>query len=223
MDVLDRDFFTDPELLQDPTPWYVALRERGPVWREPQPGRRRPLRHRGGPPGLRRQRTLLGDRRDPRSAGRRFPSPTEGESWAAAHRASSCRDSRWATCFPPSTLPGTRGSARCRGGSSRRIGCEENEAFMKSLADELIDEIASRGEVEFNAAYARPFTLLVIADLLGVPREDHPQFRALAGGAAGQRRQPRRRARGRPDLRERWLPTSPATSRSVARRRVRMS
>ena len=35
MDVLARDFFTDPELLQDPTPWYVALRERGPVWREP--------------------------------------------------------------------------------------------------------------------------------------------------------------------------------------------
>ncbi|NIV45834.1 MAG: cytochrome P450, partial [Gammaproteobacteria bacterium] len=35
MDVLDRDFFTDPELLQDPTPWYAALREHGPVWREP--------------------------------------------------------------------------------------------------------------------------------------------------------------------------------------------
>ena len=35
MSVLDRDFFTDPELLQDPTPWYAAVREKGPVWREP--------------------------------------------------------------------------------------------------------------------------------------------------------------------------------------------
>ncbi|NIV45833.1 MAG: cytochrome P450, partial [Gammaproteobacteria bacterium] len=52
---------------------------------------------------------------------------------------------------------------------------KENEAFMETLADELIDEIADRGEVEFGGAYARPFTLLVIADLLGVPREDHKQ------------------------------------------------
>ena len=35
MDVLERDFFTDPELLQDPAPWYAALRAHGPVWREP--------------------------------------------------------------------------------------------------------------------------------------------------------------------------------------------
>ena len=38
MHVLERDFFTDSELFQDPTPWYAALRERGPVWREPHRG-----------------------------------------------------------------------------------------------------------------------------------------------------------------------------------------
>jgi hypothetical protein len=37
-DVLQRDFFTDPGLLQDPAPWYTALREQGPVWREPHRG-----------------------------------------------------------------------------------------------------------------------------------------------------------------------------------------
>jgi cytochrome P450 len=62
---------------------------------------------------------------------------------------------------------------------------KENEQFMESLADELIDEIADRGEVEFGAAYARPFTLLVIADLLGVPPEDHKQFRRWLGGDQG--------------------------------------
>ena len=38
MNVLDRDFFTDPEILDDPTPYYAALRERGRVVREPHRG-----------------------------------------------------------------------------------------------------------------------------------------------------------------------------------------
>ena len=38
MDVLERDFFTDPEILQDPIPYYRALHERGPVVREPHKG-----------------------------------------------------------------------------------------------------------------------------------------------------------------------------------------
>ena len=49
----------------------------------------------------------------------------------------------------------------------------------------LIDELANRGEMEFCRAYAKPFTLLVIADLLGVPREDHETFRGWLGGASG--------------------------------------
>ena len=32
--VLERDFFTDPEIIRDPTPYYAALRELGPVVRE---------------------------------------------------------------------------------------------------------------------------------------------------------------------------------------------
>ena len=35
MSILDRDFFTAPEILEDPRPYYAALRERGPVYREP--------------------------------------------------------------------------------------------------------------------------------------------------------------------------------------------
>jgi len=38
MNVLERDFFTDRELLQDPTPYYAALRQHGPIWREPHQG-----------------------------------------------------------------------------------------------------------------------------------------------------------------------------------------
>ena len=108
--VLDRDFFTDPEILQDPLPYYAALRERGPVVREP---------HRGvfmlsgideilevyadherfsaivGPLG-----PLVTCRSGPRA--RAWPSSSS----AAATR------SRWATSSPPSILPSTPGIAR---------------------------------------------------------------------------------------------------------------
>jgi cytochrome P450 len=40
----------------------------------------------------------------------------------------------------------------------------------------------SRGECEFLDDYARPFSGLVIADLLGVPAEDHEEFRAIFSG-----------------------------------------
>jgi len=54
---------------------------------------------------------------------------------------------------------------------------KENEAFMWEYADRQIDEFIEAGECEFISSYASPFALLVIADLLGVPREDHELFR----------------------------------------------
>src|SRR5437764_3167487 len=58
---------------------------------------------------------------------------------------------------------------------------KENEEFVWRLADRQIDEFIDRGECEFIGDYANPFTLFVIADLLGVPKEDHGEFRdALA-------------------------------------------
>jgi cytochrome P450 len=58
---------------------------------------------------------------------------------------------------------------------------KENEAFMWRLADQQLDEIVGKGKSEFLADYAKPFSLLVIADLLGVPEEDHVIFREVLG------------------------------------------
>jgi cytochrome P450 family 150 subfamily A5 len=52
----------------------------------------------------------------------------------------------------------------------------ENEAFMWALADRQIDTFIERGSCEFIGAYAGPFAMLVIADLLGVPPEDREIF-----------------------------------------------
>ncbi len=58
---------------------------------------------------------------------------------------------------------------------------KENEDFMWRLADRHIDEFIADGQCEFLAAYGRPFSLLVVADLLGVPEEDHEEFRDAFG------------------------------------------
>jgi cytochrome P450 len=53
-----------------------------------------------------------------------------------------------------------------------------NEEFMGRLADRQLDELIEAGSCEFISAYAAPFTLLVIADLEGVPESDHGLFTA---------------------------------------------
>ena len=46
-----------------------------------------------------------------------------------------------------------------------------------ALADRQIDEFLGNGRVRVHREYARPYTMLVIADLLGVPEADHDLFR----------------------------------------------
>jgi cytochrome P450 len=53
---------------------------------------------------------------------------------------------------------------------------KENEAFLWSFADEQIDTFIDRGECELLHDYAIPYTLMVIADLLGVPDADRDDF-----------------------------------------------
>ncbi|MGA7052948.1 MAG: cytochrome P450 [Mycobacterium sp.] len=54
----------------------------------------------------------------------------------------------------------------------------ENEDFMWRLTDQQIGQFIDRGSCEFMEDYAKPLSMLVIADLLGVPIEDHDEFRA---------------------------------------------
>ena len=160
MNVLERNFFTDPELFQDPTPYYVALRGRGPVWREPHQG------------------VVILSRIDeivevyadhdhfssivgPLGPLVKVPKPDEGESWAEVieRRRSEIPMGEMLTSLDPPSHTRHRALA---GKIFTPNRLKENEEFMWSLADGLIDEFADRGEAEFSAAYARPFTLLVV-------------------------------------------------------------
>ncbi len=57
------------------------------------------------------------------------------------------------------------------------VRLKQNEEYMWELADRQIDDFISSGECEFMDAYAQPFAVLVVSDLLGVPPEDRIQFR----------------------------------------------
>ena len=52
---------------------------------------------------------------------------------------------------------------------------------MWQLADRQLDYFIDSGRCEFLTSYARPFALLVVADLLGVPDEDRPAFQQVLG------------------------------------------
>jgi cytochrome P450 len=183
MDVLERNFFTDHEVLQDPAPYYAALRRHGPVWREPH----------FGVYVLSGIEEIVGVYSDYEhfsaivsSLGPlvKVPEPDPGESWAEVieRRRHEIPMGNMIVAIDPPRHTRER-SLVGKLFTPNRL--KENEEFMWHLADQLIDEIADRGEVEFGAAFARPFTLLVIADLLGVPREHHKQFRGWLGGDKG--------------------------------------
>lgn len=180
------DFFRGRELLADPYPYFHWLRGHGPVWREPHhgvfmvtgydeachiytdPERFSSCNSVTGPfPG--------------------FPVPIEGRE-DAGELIERYRDQLPFSDQLPTMDPPKHRDHRhllMRQLTPKRL--KENEEFMWRLADRQIDEFADRGACEFISEYAGPFTLLVIADLLGVPEEDHEAFLDEL-----QRRPPRR-------------------------------
>ncbi len=66
--------------------------------------------------------------------------------------------------------------------SARRVA--EKEAGMRQLADELISKFASNGAVELGAEFAVAFPLMVICDMLGLPRSQLRTFKKWSDGIA---------------------------------------
>jgi len=63
----------------------------------------------------------------------------------------------------------------------------ENEEVMWQLSDRQIDGFLPSGGCEFIGEYAAPFTLLVIADLEGVPEADHELFKSRLASLPGSK------------------------------------
>lgn len=171
------------ELLANPYPLYAMLRQSSPVFRIPLAGSAEPgqwllLRHEDAAHAL----------RDPRfSADRR--------------RAAVLQQNR--ALLPPEIL-GEQGGLRTMlvmdPPDHTRMRSLVNKAFtprrvaslrkhIEGIVEELLGSVAGRGTMDVIADLAAPLPAFVIAELLGVPRADYPQFKAwsndlisLAGG-----------------------------------------
>jgi cytochrome P450 len=54
---------------------------------------------------------------------------------------------------------------------------EQLRPRIQAIADELIDGVEARGEMDLSADYAFPLPITVIAEMLGVPSADHARFK----------------------------------------------
>ena len=173
------DFLTDQSLVADPYPYYDYLREQSPVLRLQPHGF---VAVTGYDEALGVYKNIedfssivaLGGPFPP------LPFTPEGDDLNAqidAHRTQFPMYEHMVTMDPPD-------HTRARSLLSRLLTpkrLKENEDFMWRLADRQLDEFLGEGHSEFLAEYAKPFSLLVIADLLGVPEEDHQEFRVVLG------------------------------------------
>src|SRR5262245_47526993 len=173
------NFFRARPLYQDPYPYYEYLREHGPVWREPHQdvvmvtGYDEAIAVLNDTVTFSNCNTVAGPFA-------RFPVPLEGDDISAIieeHRDKLPFSDQLPTFDPPKHT--AHRALLMRLITPKRL--KENEHFMWRLADRQIDEFVDRGACEFIEDYAHPFTMLVIADLLGVPEEDHDTFREQLG------------------------------------------
>ena len=175
----DVDYFTDPALVSDPHPYFDHLRSKCPVLREP---------HHGviAVTGWEEANAVYRDTESFSACNSvmgpftPLPFTPVGDDITAqirAHRTEIPMFEHMVTMDPPEHTDARSILGRLL--TPKRL--KENEDFMWRLADRHIDEFIADGSCEFLSAYAKPFSLLVVADLLGVPEADHEEFREAFG------------------------------------------
>jgi cytochrome P450 family 150 subfamily A5 len=187
-DFTEMDFFRDARLVDDPYPYYESLRQQCPVTQEDHHGVTMVT-------GWDEACAVLNDARTFSSCVSvtgpfpGFPVPLEGDDITdliEQHRDELPFSDQLPTLDPPTHT--NHRALLMRLITPKRL--KENEDAMWVLADQALDGFLAPGEGEFVKGFAGPFTLLVIADLLGVPEEDRDQFvknihRHSGGGVGG--------------------------------------
>jgi cytochrome P450 len=175
VDLSTADFFRNRALTQDPYAYYDWLLEQGRVWREPKRGVVMVSGYDEAIAVYHDQATFSSCNT---VAGPFFPFPVPLEGDDITAIIEEHRDTLPFTDQLPSFDPPKHTDHRAllmRLITPKRL--KENEEFMWRLADQTFDEFLRSGECEFVKQYALPFTLLVVADLLGVPEEDRQNVR----------------------------------------------
>lgn len=159
------------EFLADPYPTYARLREESPVFFDPTWGLTFVAKHGDVDAILKDRRRFgrdfrhrLGDDEVDASLRERIY-PPRWPTWT-----SYIRDS-FIDLEPPR-------HSRLRGLVSKAFTRRSSESFRVRLeqeADRLLDVVLERGEMEVITEFATPIPIRMVADLMGIPEEDHPR------------------------------------------------
>ena len=190
----EQDFFSGNELLADPYPYFDALRDECPVRREPHHGVVMVT-------GFDEVVAIYNDSKTFSSCisvtgpfpG--LPVPLDGDDLTgviAEHRDQLPMSDQLPTLDPP--VHTDQRALLMRLITPKRL--RENEEFMWRLADRQLDTFLTEGRGEYISQFAAPFAMLVIADLLGVPEEDHHAIRRCAPSRPERDRSRRQHAPG---------------------------
>ena len=185
------DFFTDQSLVEDPYPYFDELRDAGPVLHLPHLGVVAVTGYDEAAEVYRDTDTFSSCNSviGPYAT---FPVELAGDDVSdvvTQYRDTLPMHEHMVTMDPPEHTRERHLVMRLL--TPRRL--KENEAFMDRLAQKQLDEIVPAGGCEFIRTYAQPFAMLTVADVLGVPEEDHQKFRE----GFGMSRKPGRMSAGK--------------------------
>jgi cytochrome P450 family 150 subfamily A5 len=170
------DFFSDQSLVEDPYPYMEAMRSGCPVRREPHQnvlvvtGYDEAVAVFGDADAFSSCTAVTGPFPG-------FPVPIEGQADDVSDLIEQYRDqlpfSDQVTVMDPPKHTAHRALLM---GLITPKRLKENEEFMWRHADTVLDPYLAAGGGDFIKGFAAPFTLAIIADLLGVPEEDRAEF-----------------------------------------------
>lgn len=167
----------DPELLRDPWHYYRRLREEAPVHRDPGTGI-----------FLVSTYELVTEAvRDWETFSNRFGRVMGGASALPKEVVEVAKEG-----YPPvdtmltADPPEQRRFRKLVNKAFSAGRVEKLEPRIQAIADELIQGFADGGAIDLTTAFAQPLSLTVIAEQLGVPREDLPTFRRWTDGFVAQ-------------------------------------
>jgi cytochrome P450 family 150 subfamily A5 len=179
-DLLAANFFRDRAVQDDPYLYFDAVRAVAPVWQEPHFGVHLVTGHDEALAVYNDSATFSSCNvvSGPFVA---FPEPLEGDDVTdviARHREMLPFSDQLPSFDPPDHTAHRALMMRLLTPGRLR----ENEEFMAGLSGRLLGELVAAGRCDVVEDYAKPFALLVVAELEGVPEEDHPTFAEGFGG-----------------------------------------
>lgn len=152
---------TDPDFIQDPYPFYAALRQDSPVSLLPS-----------GMLALARRDDIEAVLKDPR-----FGQDATGETMAGpVFEPSMVFLRHWMLFRDPPAHTRLRGAV-IKAFTARRVADMRDQ--IRANVDALIDAVAPLGRMDIVTDFARPLPFRVICEMIGIPEEDRPMLRGI--------------------------------------------